>query len=265
MHYYWKRDPRRAAAVGLVAWMALLASIASPAFADDPAPPAEKPPASAPAADLDDALLKDLDNELLEGAGELRRPAPKMAEDKPGKNGAADDSAVTEGEDVGMPSEDQDPLLYISEQMRSAEKWMTERNRRTAAQQVQERVVEDLTRLIKQAEEQQQAQQQGGKSAKQQQQGSKRQSAQQSQPTSAGNPDKDSNQAAQDSSNRMGKAQQVRPDADQVRRLMKDTWGHLPERDREQVLQHSPEQFLPQYELMIERYYKRLAEEHRSR
>jgi len=35
----------------------------------------------------------------------------------------------------------------------------------------------------------------------------------------------------------------------------------LPARAREQMLQTSPERFVPQYELMIERYYQRLAEE----
>ena len=43
--------------------------------------------------------------------------------------------------------------------------------------------------------------------------------------------------------------------------MMKDSWGHLPPRVREQMLQNTPEQFLPQYELMIEKYYQRLAEE----
>ena len=46
---------------------------------------------------------------------------------------------------------------------------------------------------------------------------------------------------------------------------MKDSWGHLPAKTREQMLQNSPERFLPQYELMIEKYYKRLAEEQSSK
>jgi len=50
-----------------------------------------------------------------------------------------------------------------------------------------------------------------------------------------------------------------------VKSLLKDSWGHLPAHAREQMLQNSPEQFLPQYELMIERYYRRLAEEQKSK
>lgn len=225
--------------------------------------PAEQPTKSEPG--VDDDLLKDLDNELLEGAGDLKvRPNKPPMTKEPGK--AAPDESPIDGEDVGMPGEEQDPLLHVSQEMRSAEEWIPQRNRRTAAEQVQQRIVENLTRLIQQAEQQQQQQsQQSSKSSQKQPQGSQRQSAKQSKPSSGGKPGEESNQPAQDSTERMGKARQVRPDAEMVKSLMKDTWGHLPERDREQMLQHSPEQFLPQYELMIERYYRRLAEEQRSR
>ena len=56
---------------------------------------------------LDEALLKDLDNELLDGAGDLKCPAnkPKSADDA-----APGDVPPIDGEDIGMPSEDADPL-----------------------------------------------------------------------------------------------------------------------------------------------------------
>jgi len=47
--------------------------------------------------------------------------------------------------------------------------------------------------------------------------------------------------------------------------LMKDVWGQLPQHDREQMSQSAPEQFLPKYELLIEKYYKRLAEQQKDR
>jgi hypothetical protein len=37
-------------------------------------------------------------------------------------------------------------------------------------------------------------------------------------------------------------------------------WGQLPEKEREQMLQNSIDQFLPKYELMIEAYFKSLVE-----
>ena len=51
---------------------------------------------------------------------------------------------------------------------------------------------------------------------------------------------------------------------DQMKGLLKDLWGQLPLRDREQMLQSSPEQFLPKYELLIEKYYKRLADQQKK-
>jgi hypothetical protein len=38
-------------------------------------------------------------------------------------------------------------------------------------------------------------------------------------------------------------------------------WGHLPERQREQMLQSFSDEFLPKYELEIEQYYRRLSED----
>jgi hypothetical protein len=43
--------------------------------------------------------------------------------------------------------------------------------------------------------------------------------------------------------------------------LIKQLWGHLPERSREQMLQSFSGEFLPKYELELEKYYRRLAEE----
>jgi hypothetical protein len=46
--------------------------------------------------------------------------------------------------------------------------------------------------------------------------------------------------------------------------LLKDFWGHLPPHAREQMLQSHSDEFLPQYELEIEQYYKRLSEENEN-
>jgi hypothetical protein len=43
--------------------------------------------------------------------------------------------------------------------------------------------------------------------------------------------------------------------------LVHELWGNLPPRMREQMMQNSMEQFLPKYELMIEDYFKTLADE----
>jgi len=212
------------------------------------------PPAQAPS-DLDDALLKDLDNELLDGAGDLKqKPAKNPPETAPA--GEADGPMI-DGEDVGMPSAEQDPLGYISQEMRSVERLIPQ-GKRGPAQQMQQRILEDLTKLIEQAQKQADSQQQLQNQQQNQRQSSQRQKVQQ---PSSGSPDKESNKPAKDSTERLGQSKETRPDPAAMKSLMKNSWGHLPARAREQMLQTSPERFVPQYELMIERYYQRLAEE----
>lgn len=230
---------------------------------------AQQKPDKPVASDLDDALLKDLDNELLEGAGDLKAPPrPKPAASKPDKpKAAADEPAppAIDGEDVGMPGEDDDPLVHISQEMRSLEELIPRSGKRPHAEAIQNRVLEDLSRLIEQAESQRN-QQKSSSQKKQEQQKQVAERKKQEQPEkqeqqSGGARGKDSSKPAQDSTDRLGQAKEVRPDAEALRGMMKDSWGHLPPRAREQMLQNTPEQFLPQYELMIEKYYKRLAEE----
>lgn len=47
--------------------------------------------------------------------------------------------------------------------------------------------------------------------------------------------------------------------------LVKDLWGKLPERQREQILQPLSEEFLPKYASEIEAYYRALADPNRPR
>jgi hypothetical protein len=43
--------------------------------------------------------------------------------------------------------------------------------------------------------------------------------------------------------------------------MVKRLWGHLPERTRDQMRQSFSNEFLPKYELELEKYYRRLGEE----
>ena len=45
-----------------------------------------------------------------------------------------------------------------------------------------------------------------------------------------------------------------------VGNLVKDLWGRLPERQREELLQPLSEEFLPEYAADIEEYFRVLAE-----
>src|SRR6185295_6923188 len=130
--------------------------------------------------------------------------------------------------------------------MQELESIITQSAKRIRTEQLQQRVIEDLSKLIEQAQQQQRAAQQSSQKDKKQQTG-KRQMVQQPKPGSTGSPGKDSNKPARDSTDRMGKAEDARPDPELVKAMMKDTWGHLPQRAREEMLQNSPERFLPQY------------------
>jgi hypothetical protein len=51
-----------------------------------------------------------------------------------------------------------------------------------------------------------------------------------------------------------------RIDRTAVSNLVKDIWGRLPERQREELLQPLSEEFLPEYAAEIEEYFRVLAE-----
>jgi hypothetical protein len=239
-----------------------------PSVASEPQSPSKKPSAAAPAQKpdrpaLEDALLKDLDNELLEGAGDLKgRPKTGPSRDDP-----LDEKTTLEpsdsGEDIGSSAHDDDPLVHISQEMRSVENLISGQTKNGKPEPIQRQILSDLAKLIEQAEKQCAAQQPSSGKGKKSQQVVKRQSVKQSKP-SAGN-GKPSTKPAQDSTDRLRQTEAARVDPAAVKGMLKDSWGNLPPKAREQMLQNSPEQFLPQYELMIEKYYKRLAEEQNSK
>jgi hypothetical protein len=265
---------RRVLAVALLAMV--VGQGRAPALAQQA--PSKSPSSKSQAPSADDALLQDLDNELLDGLGEVEKkpaakrnpPAAKSTENKPpGQNqpGEPADRPLdrpldqpVDGEDAGQPSAEQDPLGYISQQMRDVESLIPEPGKHAHAEDLQRRIVDDLARLIEQAQKQQQSQskQQG---SQQKQQSAQRQSVQQPKPAAQTTPGGNADQPAGDSADQLRQQATARPDPELFKGLLKDVWGQLPEREREQMLQTSREKFLPRYELLIERYYKRLAEQ----
>ncbi len=244
-------------AVLLPAWLSGQSAAAQDPSKPGQGPQAEAKPQSAQKS-LDDALWEDLDNELFEGLGDLKdRPAASEPDGQSPEEQPLEQSL--EGEDIGTAGADDDPLGTISQEMRLVEELIPQRAKRNHTETVQRRIVEDLAKLIEQAERQR-AQQQSSNS-KQRQQTAKRRGVKQPKSSTGRNPGQNSNKPATDSTDRLGQAERARPDPELFKGLLKDTWGNLPEREREQMIQMSRERFLPQYELLIERYYRRLAEE----
>ena len=256
-------------------------------------PPAAKPTIKPPAPrSLDEQLLDDLDNDLLEGVGKLpaapKSSAPKPANpgdaERPADGPTADDKGEpgakqepdakneptdeTMGEDIGQGPEDS--LQRIGQHMRRVEQLIA---RQSAAEkpvsperagQMQQDIVKDLAKLIEAAEKQRQQQGSSSKKSKDDKGIAQREQIKQSQASGSKQGNADSNKPARESTDRLGRNDVQRPDMDQMKGLMKDLWGQLPAHAREQMLQTSPEEFLPRYELLIEKYYKRLAEQQKA-
>jgi hypothetical protein len=62
-----------------------------------------------------------------------------------------------------------------------------------------------------------------------------------------------------------GNAEGDMPDMGEMMAVIKEVWGELPETERQEMLQQSVEEFLPKYADLIERYFKRLAEDRKER
>ncbi len=153
------------------------------------------------------------------------------------------------------PTAPRTPLQRVEQGMRTAEALLARPSSMKQTVKVQRQVVAELDALIAQLEKQKPCGdcQKKGSSAK-------RASDRPSNKPGQGN------SAARDSTDRLN--QSATPPADSglankasMRELLKNLWGHLPARSREQMLQSFSGEFLPQYELEIEQYFRRLAEE----
>jgi hypothetical protein len=124
------------------------------------------------------------------------------------------------------------------------------------AGKVQKQVVAHLDELIAQLSKQCQ----GGQC---EQPGQSQQQSQRSQPkpSQASKGSGRGKSPARDSSDPLNRASAQPADKADIDAVVKDLWGHLPQRSREQMLQSFSTEFLPKYELEIEQYYRRLSEE----
>jgi hypothetical protein len=232
---------------------------------------------------LDRELLEGLDASLLDG---LEIPTvPGNTENNDSPNGLPAERSTTDpaagedtlrlpknldrqlfkkwsdqtGEDLGQPSR-QSPLVGIESAMRTAEELIADRASVEQGLEVQQQVVADLDALIEELQKQCAACQ--GQSSSQTQKPSSRRSEVASKP---GRPaGSKGTTAAEDSTTRLNQGAAAAVDMAEMQELLKDLWGHLPERVREQLLQAPTDEFLPKYELEIEKYFRRLAEEGRQ-
>jgi len=160
-----------------------------------------------------------------------------------------------DGEDLGQPSGSA-ALAQIERQMQTAQSLLQQAKSPDRAGQAQQQVVADLDALIEQLSKQCQ----GGQCQSSEQCNSPSQRSQTAGTKPAAKPGQGS-APARDSTTRIGRNDPGAVDLGDREELVKDFWGHLPPHAREQLLQSHSEEFLPQYELEIEQYYRRLSAE----
>ena len=212
-------------------------------------------PARGQAENIDRELLEGLDAELMDDLippedSDLGDEVPSSARDRLDEELLENLGANAEAE------QDPNPLSRAGRRMQRVEELIGRAKSGTDTQELQRQIMDDLDTLIQRARQQAQKMQ----SSQQSQQSSKRSKSRQpsqQRPTEGGVP---RDEPADDSSERVGESNAQRPDMMEMNTLLKELWGHLPEREREQVLNAQIEQFLPKYELLIEAYFKRLLD-----
>ncbi|MGD9644992.1 MAG: hypothetical protein AB7U73_04715 [Pirellulales bacterium] len=250
-----------------------------PAAAGDPGRPATDDPRPPTPSDLDRALLESLEESFDEEPAPPRRdkPAAKPTDrpaaddeaqrDQPAASDSLDDSLDDEllrdlGPVEGEVDDTDDPLTRIGRKMQEAQRLIAQRQPGEPAQKLQTDIVNEIDELLKQARQQQSQQQ--SSSSKQRQQ-SRRDKADQPQPEpGSGQPEEAGNEPSRDSTDRLRPEAVAEPDVGQMQDLLRELWGHLPEHERQQVINSTIEKFVPKYESLIKEYFKRLSEATRS-
>jgi len=205
--------------------------------------------------------LDDFDLELFApDADKVKRPPTPGAEQKTPAKEEEWKRRLLEELGAASVSEDENPLLDIARRMREVEGLIAETKSGETTQGIQRQIVASLGELIQQARS-----------------CSKKCGASKCSPKVA--PRRKVNQPKSKPKPGRGKPTQKRVDnpitqpgqaapgpitVDQMKELIKSVWGELPESEREQMLEWAGEEFLPKYQVLIELYFRRLAEERRA-
>jgi len=217
--------------------------------------PATKPPADELLQNsMDDALLQDL-SIPAKPKSEPQRAAKD--DEMPARSEADFEALLREqlgaGEDVGQPSEDR--LGTIGRRMRLAESLIGRQVTSQQTQRLQQQVIQDLARLIEELNKQGQSSQSGAPSP------AERGAKPKGKSRAGSGENTGTTQPAKDSTDRTEGTASDREELARVQIMLKQVWGHLPPKIRDQMQSALIEQFLPKYERLIEEYYSRLAEE----
>ncbi|MCA9265227.1 MAG: hypothetical protein KDA60_15305 [Planctomycetales bacterium] len=189
-----------------------------------------------------DTEMRSAEQQLLDDL-ELKLPAENGPPQRPSES---DDSSsprpALPGEDVQRSGAN--PLADIAGRMKDVQRRIQQQDTAEATQVLQQQIIRDLTALLQQ--QQQQQQQQSAAAAAQAA----------SQPVTRTEPHRDSEGEGRSAPQDRNTTSQGR-----LSSALKETWGQLPARWRQSMVAAGIDEFLPQYQQLIEDYYRRLAEE----
>ena len=207
---------------------------------------------------LASAQEKSLDEQLLDDLKPLPakvKPAVAPKADKPKTDKPADklDEALRRdlgGEDIGQEKKEEHPLLKLGREMREVQERIAAKDAGAGTQQKQKEIADELAKLIEKAQKKPQGNKSDGNQNKPGN-GSAQGGAESGSPQS---------KPGQQSTQRLEQGEQTQAQMNDVKDALRRIWGHLPEKEREEMIGALGEQFLPKYERLIEAFYKRLAE-----
>jgi hypothetical protein len=165
------------------------------------------------------------------------------------------EAAQAAGEDIGSS-----PLASVIQGMRRAEGLLADDSIEQPAVPVQRQVVAELEELIAKMEKQCKSCSKSKKPSDSNKQASKRSQPKPGQCDKPGSKSNSKPSKAARSSNTSFSSANSPGESTPPEELMKEAWGHLPERMREQMMQASSDEFLPEYREQLEAYFRRLAE-----
>lgn len=223
------------------------------ATGDNPTSPQPTKPSPQPSAKSSNPL----DDELLKSLGGDDGPPAKKPEQTKSGDGPTDQGPP--GGDAPETQPSDDPFERIAQQIRDAQNRLRRIDSGDKTQELQRKIIDDLEQLIAKIEqEQQQQQQQQSQSQSQPKPQSKSQPQPkpgQPQPQPGSEQDSDKARDSQDGT-RSSKTQ--KPDPGRLQSLLEKAWGSLPERERQDVMQSSVDDFPTKYQAVIEEYFKTL-------
>ncbi len=195
-----------------------------------------------PASSIDELLMQS--DEPKEDAASAREAVPKAF--PPKTDGVDGPSTLKQELGRAAVSEDVDRVIRLLERMEQVRWRLTAGDPGEKTQDLEREVVQELDRLIDQAQQQCSKCNSSSSSDKKPSASSSRASATQTQGTRPG----------------MGTQGNDVPQEgkEPLQQVLESVWGELPERERRWLIQLPPETFLPKYRRMIENYFRKLSE-----